>query len=92
MQYSQALLEGDALSDNFRIEPKKTIDIAREWLVVKGASSYGQAFETRAAELAEFADMLTKHLQFARDAYKNLAEDMLKFTYPKPIVISKDKM
>jgi hypothetical protein len=88
------------MNDNrFTIEPKKTIDIAREWLVVRGwkfpiprgcfdamQTDTGGCFDM-AQELAEFADLMTKQLSFERDTYKKLAEDALACSPPKPMLI-----
>ena len=75
--------------DRFRIQPKSTFDIAREWLVVKAYIEPHERFNL-AAMLSDFADMLTKHLQFERDTYKKLAEDALMMQPPAPIIMNSD--
>jgi hypothetical protein len=73
--------------DRFRIQPKSTFDIAREWLVVRGYEPQGQVFLAKAELLAEFADMLTGQLQFERGNYRKIAEDALMMQPPPPIII-----
>jgi hypothetical protein len=72
------------MRDMFRIEPKKTIDIAREWLIVKGPAI---VMNPRDEMLSEFADLLTKQVQFERDTFKKLAEDAIACHLPQPILI-----
>ena len=85
------------MNNNFcRIRPKPALDIAREWVVVKNLQPPGAYIDSycpfphhRLADLlAEFAELYAKQLEFERDTYKKLAEDMMDCQPLRPIIMS----
>lgn len=73
--------------DDMKIAPKSTLDIAREWQVVTQCPEV-LSRDAITLRLAEFADMLTKHLQFQRDSMERIATEALRCSTPPSLVVN----